>query len=82
MLKFSPNFLSAKIIQTLISMTFGPLYIKRPRRLIKRELVRLKLIYKNTFTRVLNITSKCSKMSENMMSLKTAFNSNDVKTYL
>ena len=63
-------------------MTFGPLYIKRPRRLIKRQLVRLKLIYKNTFTRVLNITSKCPKMSENMMSLKTAFNLNDIKTYL
>lgn len=82
MLKFSANFLSAKMIQTPITMTFGPLFIKRPRRLIKQELVRLKLIYKNTFTRVPKITSKCSKMSENMMSLKTAFYLNDIKTYL
>ena len=70
------------MIQTPITMTFGPLFIKRPRRLIKQELVRLKLIYKNTFTRVPKITSKCSKMSENMMSLKTAFYLNDIKTYL
>ena len=39
-------------------------------------------LQKHFYSCAKHYTSKCFKMSENMMSLKTAFNLNDIKTYL